>query len=314
MSTSNANLVRADIALAQLATNGGLLDPEQANRFIDMVVEEPTLLRQARQVRMNAPSMKINKIGFANRILRAAIQTGGANDDGSNDRYVRKADRSAPTTSQLRLDTEEFIAEVRIPYEVLEDNIEGRSMEDHIMRLIAGRTALDLEELCLFGDTSSSDDYLALQDGYLKRASSHVVDNLNAGCNDSMFVNGLLAMPQKYLRNLGQFRAFVSLANTIKMRQARSERATGLGDQNVTEKTELYSQGLRIEGVGSLTADGVGKRGLLTVPNNLIWGVQRSISVESDKDIRSREYIIVVTGRVATQVEDADALVKFVNI
>jgi len=315
MSTSSQNLLRADLALANLDTDGGLLQPEQANRFIDLVVEQPTMLAQVRQIRMARSSMKINKLGFDTRIMHAASQTGSANDDGSNGRYLAAAKRSKPKTAQIELNTSESIAEIRIPYEVFEDNIEGDSFEDHLMRQIAARAALDFEEQGLFGDKANvTDDFLAQQDGWLKRASKHVVDNVNAGVSDTMFVNGMLAMPQRYLRNLGFLKAWVSLANTIKLRQARAARATGLGDANVTDKTDLYSQGLKVEGAGTLTADGTGKKGLITMPQNLIWGIQRDISVETDKDIRSREYIIVLTARTAVQVEDDECLVKFTNI
>ena len=41
---------------------------------------------------------------------------------------------------------------------------------------------------------------LTLNDGLLKTATSHVVDNGSAGVSPDVFEQGLLAMPQKYLR------------------------------------------------------------------------------------------------------------------
>ncbi len=314
MTTNKDLLQRADLALADLSANGGLLDAEQANTFIDMVLDQPTLLRQVRQVRMSAPERKINKIGFASRILRAASQTGGAEDDGSNGRYVAKADRAKPTTSQITLQTKEVIAEVRLPYEALEDNIEGMSLEAHIMRLIAERAAIDLEELAIAGDTASLDTYLALQNGYMKRMTSNVVNNASAGVSPAMFTNGLLAMPQKYLRNLGQLRHFVSVANTIKYRQKVAERATGYGDSMLTQAAPIYAAGVGVEAAPMLSVLTAGTQGFLTFPQNLLFGIQRDIRVETDKDIRSREYIIVLTARVALQIEDEAATVKYTNI
>ena len=315
MTTPNQALIaRADLALADLTANGGMLQPEQANTFIDLILEQPTILKQVRQIRMNAPERKINRIGFASRILRAAIQTGGANDAGDNDRYVRKADRAKPTTSQIQLNTKEVIAEVRIPYEALEDNIEGQSLEGHIMRLIAERAAVDLEELCLAGDTGSGDSYLALQDGWLKRMTPHIVNNLAAGVSPDLFTNGLLAMPQKYIRNLAQLKHFVSVANTIKYRQKVSQRATGYGDSALTQNIPLFAGGVAVEAAPMLAAVGAGNSGFTTFAHNLLFGIQRDISVETDKDIRSREYIIVLTARVAIQIDDVDCTVKYTNI
>lgn len=314
MTTKNENLARADIAIADLDTNGGLLLPEQANAFIDMIMDEPTILPQCRVERMAAPEKWINRIGFGSRILRAARTSGGAEDGGENQRYMRAADRAKPTTSKILLTSSEVIAEVRIPYEVLEDNIEGQSMEAHIMRLIAQQAALDLEEFALWADTASGDAYLALQDGWLKRASLHVADNLNAGVNPDLFANAMLAMPQKYMRWLPQMRGFISVANTIRYRQRIAQRQTGAGDSAILADIPMAAHGLRLEGAPMLAADNVGNMGLVTFPRNLIFGIRRDISVETDKDIRSREYIIVLTMRAGLQIDEVDATVKLENI
>jgi hypothetical protein len=52
----------------------------------------------------------------------------------------------------------------------------------------------------------------------------------------------------------------------------------------------------------------------MTHPLNLIFGVQRQIHIESDKDIQAREYIIVLTARVDLQVEEELAGVKYINL
>jgi hypothetical protein len=314
MTTRNENLARADIAISDLDTNGGLLQPEQANAFIDMILDEPTIVKQSRVVKMEKPEMWINRLGFGSRILRAARTTGSANDDGSNDRYVRKADRAAPTTSQIQLTSSEIIAEVRLPYELLEDNIEGQSVEAHIMRLIAQRAALDLEEWALWADTADADAYMALQDGWLKRATAHVADNLSAGMNPDLVADALLALPQKYLRYLPQMKGFISVANTIRYRQNVSQRQTGFGDSALQGAIPLVAHGLQLEGAPMLAADNIGATGLVTFPKNLIFGIRREVSVETDRDIRSREYIIVLTLRAGLQIDDADALVKLENI
>jgi len=315
MSTSPSEMItRADLALADLANNGGILQPEQANQFIDFIYNEPTILRQARFIRMNAPQRNINRMGFGSRILRAARQTGSALDAGGNDRYVRAADRAKPQATQIQLNTSEVIAEVRLPYEVLEDNIEGESFEAHVLRAIATKVAEDLEELALWGDTTSGDPYLALQDGWMKRANLHVFDNLDTGFNANTITSGLLMMPSKYLRNMPQMKAFVGLRNQLRYAQYLSARGTAMGDAALQGTIPLKAAGITVEGAGMLDVHGDGDQGLITMPQNLIWGVQREITIETDKDIRSREYIIVVTARVALQVDDRDALVRLDNI
>lgn len=157
MSSNQILLQKADLALADLSANGGLLMPEQGAAFIRKLIKEPTLIKEARVVEMAAPQRKINKIGFANRILRKA-QSGVA---------LTQAQRAKPGTEHIMLSTQEVMAEVRLPYDVLEDNIEravaagnepsnspwSSGLQETLVTLIAERAALDLEELCLLGDT-----------------------------------------------------------------------------------------------------------------------------------------------------------------
>lgn len=312
------NLRRSDLALADLARDGGLLTPEQTERFMDFIEDEPTLLGQARVIRMNGPTRKVNSMGFGKRILRAARQVGSENDDGGNDRYVRAADRAAPQTRQIEMETSEVIAEVRLPYEVLEDNIEGGSFEAHVLRQIARQAATDLEELSLWGSSANvQDPYLALQDGYMLRAlrDGNVLDNNGAGINPDMFANTLLSMPQKYLRLLPQMRAFITHANKIRYQQTVSKRQTGYGDSALQQgDLPLYAQGLRLEPVAMLAEPEQGESGLVTFPKNLLYGIQRKITIETDRDIKSREIIVVLTARVAFQIDDIDATVRLQNI
>jgi len=53
---------------------------------------------------------------------------------------------------------------------------------------------------------------------------------------------------------------------------------------------------------------------LFTYPKNLIVGVQRQIMIETDRDIRTRVIIIVLTMRLAIQYETEDAVVKCVGL
>jgi hypothetical protein len=319
MTVSSAELIqRADLAITDLATNGGILSPTQANQFIDFVVEEPTILQQVRQIRMPAPEMKINRLGFDGRILRAARQAGSANDDGSNDRYVRKADRAAPRTTQINLTTKEVIAEVRLPYEILEDNLEGQSLQTHIIRQIAARCALDLEEKGLWGDTAlaATDAYLGQQDGWMKLANQHILDWDGAGINASLFTSALLTLPQKYLRLLDQMKAFVSPADIIRYTSWLQARGTVMGDQAIMGNAPLTISGLKVEGAASMSLgpNNTLGHGLITPPKNLIWGITRDITIETDKDIRSREHIIVVTARVGMQIDDREAIIRVDDI
>ena len=72
MSSNSSLLRKADIAIADLQSTGGVLNPEQGAAFIRKLIKQPTLIRVCRVVEMISPIRKINKIGFGSRILRAA--------------------------------------------------------------------------------------------------------------------------------------------------------------------------------------------------------------------------------------------------
>jgi len=297
---------KADLAVQNLIDDGGYLNPIQANQFIRKLIDQPTILNEIRVVPMNAPTMEINKIGFASRILRVAPRSGTA---------LTEAQRAAPVTSQLTLETKEVIAEVRIPYDVLEDNIERSGLEGTIMNMISEHASLDLEELMILGDKAAgADAYLKLQDGIIKLAADHVVefDTPPASIDYNIFKYGIQMLPTKYLRLRSNMRFYVSHYVESEYAASMAARLTVLGD---TRLENDYSNGLRAFGVPvvpcALMPDDVY---IFTDPKNMLLGVQRRIQVETDKDITARVYIIVLTLRIATQIEESDALVKATGV
>jgi len=308
----NQSLIKkADIALGDLASGGGLLNPEMTDKFIRTLIDSPTIINRARTVTMNAPTRKINKIGFGTRILRPALSATA----------LSSGDRVKPDLSQIQLDTKEVIAEVHIPYDVLEDNIEGGNinagmesgaggLHATIVQLMAERAALDLEELLLLGDTLSGDPYLALLDGYLKRSTAHIVDAGGATIDKALLKAGIKAMPDKYLRNRAALEHFVSVDNDTEYRDTYASRQTALGDNMLQGTGPVYAWGSQLKSVPLMP----NTSGLYCNPLNLIFGIQRRITIEYDKDIRTREFIVVITTRVANQIEETDAVCKYINI
>lgn len=301
---------KADLALADLAT-AGKLNPDQTNRFIRKLIDAPTILNKVRTVAMTAPDMKINKIGFGSRILNAATSATA----------LAVGSRVKPDLSQVALSTKEVIAEVNVPYDVIEDNIErGRvdgslqegagGLHQTLVDLIAERASLDLEELLIQGDTGSGDTYLALVNGYLKQITSNVVNVNSAAITKDVMKAGLKAMPSRYLRNRAAMSHFVSVNNETELRDQYGQRQTAMGDAQVQGNLPLFVFGSKVEGAALMPA----ASGIFTDPQNLIFGIQRNIMLEYTKDIRARVFIIVLTARVAVAIEEETACVKYSNI
>lgn len=322
MTTNSSLLRKADLAIADLQQNGGELNPEQGASFIRTLIAQPTIVAMSRVVEMTSPKRKINKIGFGQRIMRKA-RSGVA---------LTQGQRSKPTTDQVELNTKEQIAEVRIPYDVMEDNIERATAANNeasntgpgglrqtIIDLIAERAALDIEELALLGDTDytnpgdqDDEDYLSQLDGWLKLATEegHVVDAEGRTITKSIFKAGVKAMPSQYKRNRAALHHLLSHNNETEYRDTLADRGTSLGDNMVQGTSTCFAYGSQVHGAALMPED----RGLYLNPMNLIFGIQRQVSMEFDKDITARVYIIVVTLRMDVQIEETDATVAYENI
>jgi hypothetical protein len=308
--TNDEIIRKADLTLADLET-AGKLNPEQTDRFIRTLIDQPTLLNSVRTVAMGAPQMKINKIGFGTRILHPAVSATPLPDNL----------RSKPDLGQVQLETAEVIAEVNLPYDVIEDNIEkgnvnvplqtgAGGLHQTIVDLIAERAALDLEELAIQGDTTNvGDPYLALQDGYLKTATANVV-NVGGPFDKAAVKQALKTMPTRYLRNRSAMSHFVSVDNETEIRDQYGARQTALGDAQVQGLLPVYIYGSRVTPVALM----LGTSGLFTDPMNLIFGIQRNIMIEYDKDIRARVFVIVLTCRIDFAIEEVNAVVKYTGI
>lgn len=293
---------KADLTVQDLVDHGGYLSAEQADRFVRLMQAQPTMLAEARRVVMGGPVRKINKIGFDSRILNPAPESGVT---------LESADRAKPVTEQITLTSKEVIAEVHIPYDLLEDNVEKGSLENTIMEEMAARTAVDLEELLIKGDTTSDDPFLALSDGVLKLVTTNTVDLTGtADISKEVFKSLIKEMDAAYLRNRSAFRFYCSHKNETDYRDALADRMTDTGDGVLTGKSAAYAYGIPVLPSDLMPEDSV----FLTNPKNLVWGIQRDIMIEADKDIRARVLILVLTMRVAFAVEEEKAAVVAANL
>jgi len=295
-------------------TGGGLLNPIQADTFIRMVVDQPTLLNEIRTVPMNGPQMRLNKIVMTDRVLHKP--TGSITP-------LASSDYAAPDTSYIDLNTQELVAEVRIPYDVLEDNIEGGRFEQTVMELLTEKISLELEELLLVGDKDhavvpapggwAATDMRLAQDGVLKLANAYDVSFATPPTIDeSVFAASIETLPPRYQRNKSAMRIYTSHRLEFDYAKYLGQRLTGLGDIRLTA---TYNDALQVYGTTikpcALMPDGTT---LFTDPKNIIMGIQRKIMIETDKDISARVIIIVVTMRVAIQIEDKLGVVKVTGI
>lgn len=307
--TDNATILqKADLALTDITTDGGLLLPAQAQKFMRVLIKQAVLIKEATVVPMRSPKQIIEKIRFGSRILRA----------GKEAVALPRADRAKPDLGQIELDAKLFKAEVRLSNEIMEDSIERGTLRNTIMQMMAERIALDMEEVVLTGDTNSSDVTLANLDGILKQATSHVIDNANAFTTKSVFANMLRAMPSEFLRNRRDLRFIGSIQSEMAYRDSLAERATVGGDKFLLEDVPVLYAGVPLLPVPMMPENlGGGTNStdvILTDPANINVGIWRNIRIETDKAISEGVLIIVATLRFDVVFAHEPAVVKAINV
>jgi HK97 family phage major capsid protein len=179
--------------------------------------------------------------------------------------------------------------------------------------MITSKMAEELEKLFIQGDlgaTGGSDVWLDYMDGILAKSTAHTVDAGGGSVSAALFNKAFKQLPTKYRANRNVMRFMTSMDVESDYRLAVSSRGTGLGDAILTGTQALPIMGVPMVGAAFMPNANM----LFTNPRNLIFGVQRNIRLETDRDIRSREIIIVVTMRIAIAIEENDAVVKVINV
>ncbi len=301
-------LQKADLTLNDLLTDGGLLVPAQAKKFMRILIKESVVMGMSTVVPMKSHKQLIEKIRFSGRVLRA----------GEEAKALVAADRASPDLSKVELDAQLFKAEVRLNNEVLEDSIEGGTLRNTIMTLMGEAISRDMDEVIIQGDTTSTDSFLAKFDGILKAASSNVVDALGARFNKDLLRDSLKAMPSEFLRSRKAMRFLTSVDAELDYRNSLAERATAVGDKFLEGDAPVIYGGVPIIDVPLFPEDlGAGSDEsniLLTDPKNINVGIWRQIRIETDKLVSEGVLIIVATLRFDTKFAEETAVVKVDNV
>lgn len=322
------NILEKVIRTTEVGANGGgLLKPEQANKFIDYMFDQTVLTNECRVVRMKSDTAEIDKLNIGQRIVRGAVE---AVDTGVN--APATFTKISLTTKKLRLDWE-------LSSESLEDNLEGEELEDHIARLMATQFGNDVEDLAINGDTASSDLLLKNFDGWYKRAlaGGHVVDNGGQPLSLGTLNTALKAMPRNFMQRRNQLRfytgsnaiqdylyAFVQQGadpwagpNSGHDKPVRTEGPAGFRAGNPFG-VELKEVPLFEEDEDGDYSGATGEHGHveLTFPQNRVLGVKREVVVYREfkpkKD--AIEYTAYVRTGVAIEEDNCYVVVKNVKV
>jgi hypothetical protein len=338
MATQEEILAKADEVTTSVVSNasGGLLKPAQSNRFIDFVVDQSNLMRNARVVRMRTPQMEIDKLSIGTRLLAKATE---ASDTGAN---------AAVTFTKVSLSSVKLRLDWELSTESLEDNIEGASLEDHIAQVMARQTANDMDDLLINGNTSSANGLLKALDGYVKLAlaGGRVVDEAGNNISRATYDRVLRTMPTKYLQKRNELRFFsgpgivqdtsFSLQNPNSATAATAGAAapgSTFGEQAFLNGAIRANGGPGATGMSpygiplveiplmpeTVTGDYSGAAGShghveLTFPNNRVIGLYRDITVYRQFQPKTDTIEYTQFLRLASNVENLDSYVIAKNV
>jgi hypothetical protein len=256
---TNEELVQKAVNTTDVIASAGRLNAKQSDKFIDYVVDMSGLKGNARIVRVNT-DWEVDKIGIGTRVA------------------VPKAEASAPsvrralTTSKLTLTPKVIMVPWELSDELREENLEGASIEDHVIKMMAAQLANDLEELYLNGETAApatlegniidggsatqyiKDTYLALMNGWLAQCrianteshTANIVDIAGASVGPTVFSQMLKAMPFKFKRNMQDLRFISSMDLEQNYREKMATRQGPTGESALNSIQGLTPFGVPI--------------------------------------------------------------------
>lgn len=304
MGITNSTIIRK-AAIETGSLSSGLLNPEQARKFIQQTFEATNLNSLIRHEMRTTKTGEIDKIGIASRIVRKKTEN---NDDGY---------RAGVETKQIEYST----TDVRLPWEITEEtlreNIEGQNFEKIVTDLMTAQLGVDLEDLYLNGDedTENTDpdyDFLKINDGWIKQISNggHVYDaSSETSMSLDLFYKTLAQLPNKY--NNGKLRWLMSPKRAQEWELFLLNKVVNVGGA-VPES--IYTAPSRIPVVECPSMDN--SIILLTDPKNLI--VVNTYSVKIRKTTEGKEAVMMDKRFYVTHLDydpiieelDATAIIK----
>lgn len=312
----------ADLASA------GKLNPEQADRFLDYVMNETVLLGMIDGASTNSDTVYLDEIGISRRQLRVVNEG------------VSVTPRNAISTARRVLTVKEVSWAEDISRSALEDNIERGQLQNTVTRLLARAFGNDVEDLSLNGDTSlpasitdansdgkddntgltaNDNEFLRQMDGYIHIAAGdsdvHAVDAGSLTDVKAVLRAMLRGMPARY-RGMG-LTYFLDPDTALAYADMVADRQTGVGDETLINGFPvLRFYGYRVIGAPYLKHErsDTGRKAILTAPENLVIRFRRNMTFDAKWEPRPRLVEFTLTARFGIQYKKSDLLVLADNV
>lgn len=295
---------KGDLAYTDLTTvNGGLIDDMRLDAFIQLMMNEPTLLQECRIERINQAKMDLDFAGFGSRISYPVSEHTALTSD----------QRAELSFSRVTLDCKDFAAAVYLTDKTIRNNLMKDRLEDYVMEEMGRQVAYDIEEAVILSDADGVTAGLTAFDGIIEQCTSHVIDNTSnpQEVTDKPLYNAKIALPSKYWRNLNDMRIYMSPKGVTRYgHYIAQNRQTTDGDKaRLDDPSILYTyQGIPIRGLAPMPDNYF----MLTNRNNIVVGFEEDVTYEFERDgeYRRTKFILHYSIDVKFAVEDAVVLYK----
>lgn len=298
-----ANLVLADFA------PGGLLPTKVANAFLVQAVLGSKFLTFINSDTYDAPSYDLPSAQFNGRVLYA----------GTDGQAVTAAQRSKPTFSKASMTFKLAKGQTRIDDSALENNIERSGLNDTIMGMLDEKVSAAIEEFAISADTTSSDPFLALSDGLLKRITSHTVVGDGTKLDRTKLETLYKTMPQQFRRDKSKLKFFSATDSQIDYVTSLGNRVGESADRRVVEGEQVPRwAGIPVEDIPLFPQnEGVGGNQstcVLLDPKNVYIGFQRSVKFKTWRDEDAEQTVVSFSLKMDVCIAFEDATAKHTAI
>ncbi|HOO96962.1 MAG TPA: phage major capsid protein [Caldisericia bacterium] len=228
-------LSKAAITSGTFATRVGL-STEDADRFIDYIVDASFLKDNARIEKMKSNTKKLVRLGIGEEVLRPG--TYGSTQENS----------VSVTTEAITLSSKAMKAVVPIGDDALMDNIEGEAFADHLMKMVANQIGNQLEYAYLMGanvgDAITKNHIWEQLDGWYPQAIStgHIVEGSSFSdryIDEEKLSKAIKTLNSKYRGNRDNLRFVMSDDLYQDFVEVIGNRTTPLGDSAITGESLL---------------------------------------------------------------------------
>jgi hypothetical protein len=281
-------LAKADLALSELISDGGYLQPAQAKQFLRVMIKRAKLSSMITVTPLDSPTQLVEKIRFSGQVLQP----------GTPGVALPEGQRSKPDLGKVQWDAKMFKAEVRLNNAVLEQSIERGNLRQTIMETLSEAVGRDAEKVLIQGDTSSADPLLAQLDGILIKATSNTVPGGSARVDDDLLDAMIRDLPKEFVGDMDQMMFMSSVNAQLDYNKFLAARGTPLGDSTHQNGGVPKYHKIPLEDFTlwpeTLWSGANETNVLLAHPKNIDYGIWKQVRIDTGKDVSAGVMIIVV--------------------